>query len=544
MAGKKSALIVSIATFVSRIFGLIRDVVFARLFAANWLDTYLAAFQIPNLLRDMFAEGALSQAFTSTFTKLWEKEGEVSAWQLAQIIVSVILLILGGICLLGIATSYWLVLILKPGFAEPGQDWGELFLNPALADPEGKLILTMQLTQILWPFILFVSLAAMAMGMLNSRNFFGLPASASIVFNVTAVVGGVGLAYLFDPQENIWAPDFGPEAIYGVALGALLGGVGQLGIQVPLLFKIGFRFRWRAAFTDPRLMTVLKLMVPTVLAAMAVQINVLVNTGFVSFIEGGQTWYTFAFRLFQFPVGVFGVAIATVTLPAVARLKAGEDLPAFGREVEHALRFALYLTLPASVGLAVLAPQIVSIVFQGGAFGPADVAATADALRGFSLGIAGYSLIKVLIPCFIALDMPNTPFKVSCIAVGVNAVLATVFFWGLDLGVTGLAMTVSLVILINVTQLIVYMAWQAPLGNRADWVAFLSRMVLALGVLGGIAALAGWYATTFESHLLFCLVTLTGIGVAAVGYFAASLLVGLRESTELVAMVRRKLLRR
>jgi len=544
MAGKKSALIVSVVTFTSRIFGLVRDVVFARLFAANLLDTYLAAFQIPNLLRDMFAEGALSQAFTSTFTKLWEKEGEVSAWQLAQIVVTVILIVLGTICILGIATSYWLVLLLKPGFIEAGQDWATLFMDPSQADPDGKLLLTMYNTQILWPFILFVSLAAMVMGMLNSRSYFGLPASASIVFNITAVVGGVGLAYLFDPQENIWAPDFGPNAIYGVALGALLGGVGQLLIQLPLLLKIGFRFQWRAAFTDPRLITVLKLMVPTVLAAMAVQVNVLVNTGFVSYIEGGQTWYTFAFRLFQFPVGVFGVAIATVTLPAVARLKAGEDLPAFGREVENAMRFALFLTLPASVGLAVLAPQIVSIVFQGGEFQANDVAATAGALQAFALGIAGYSIIKVLIPCFIALDMPNTPFKVSCIAVGVNAVLAVVFFWVLDLGVTGLALTVSLVILINMTQLIVYMAMQAPLGARAEWFAFFGKLVIALAVLGGLSWLTGWFANTLDNHLIFILVTLTGIAIAGVGYFVACYAVGLRETTELVGMVRRKVLKR
>lgn len=541
MAGKKSALIVSVITFGSRIFGLVRDVVFARLFTANLLDTYLAAFQIPNLLRDMFAEGALSQAFTSTFTKLWEKEGEVSAWELAQIIVSVILLVLGTICLIGITCSYWIVLILKPGFIEPGQDWATLFFNPSLADPEGKLILTTQLTQILWPFILFVSLAAMAMGMLNSRNFFALPASASIVFNITAVVGGVALAFAFDPQESLWAPEFGPNAIYGVALGALLGGLGQLAIQLPLLLKIGFRFKWKVLFTDPRLITVLKLMIPTVLAAMAVQINVLVNTGFVSYIEGGQTWYTFAFRLFQFPVGVFGVAIATVTLPAVARLKAGEDLPAFGREVEHALRFSLYLTLPASVGLAVMAPQIVSIVFEGGAFQAEDVAATAAALQAFALGIAGYSIIKVLIPCFIALDMPNTPFKVSCIAVGVNVILATFFFWFLELGVTGLALTVSLVILINMTQLLVYMAWQAPLGKMADWVAFGSRLIVSLGALAGIAFLAGWYAETMENRWLYIIVTLAGVGVAGMAYFAASLIVGLRETHELVGMVRRKL---
>ncbi len=188
-----------------------------------------------------------------------------------------------------------------------------------------------------------------------------------------------------------------------------------------------------------------------------------------------------------------------------------------------------------------MAPQIVSIVFEGGAFRAEDVAATASALQAFALGIAGYSIIKVLIPCFIALDMPNTPFKVSCIAVGVNVVLATFFFWFLELGVTGLALTVSLVILINMTQLLVYMAWQAPLGNSADWLAFGSRLVVSLGALAGIAFLAGWYAETMESRWLYVIVTLAGVGVAGMAYFAASLMVGLRETHELVGMVRRKL---
>jgi len=504
-----------------------RDVVFGAMFGAGrMMDAYLAAFQIPNLLRDMFAEGALSQAFTSTFTKLWEKEGAASAWQLTQLILSTILLVLGLITTTGIVTSYWLVVVLNPGFTE---------------DPL-KVEITTQLTQILWPFILFTSLAAIVMGALNSRGYFGLPASASSVFNLVSVLLGVGLAYVIDPQPD-WTqlPKFGPNGIYAVAIGTLIGGLAQLVVQLPLFWKIGYRFRWHIDFRDPRFIMVLSLMGPTVLAAMAVQINVIINGIFLSHIEGGRTWYQYAFRLFQFPVGVFGVAVATVILPAVARFKAADDSKGFGRAVEDALRFAFYLTLPASFGLAVLAPQIVRMVYQYGHFDADDARMTAYSLQAFSIGIAGYSGIKVLIPCFIALNQPNTPFKVSCIAIVINGIMASSFFLLTGLGHIGLSLTVSFVIIINFLQLLWYLQGQVPLGRASRWAAFFGKVALAASALASVGYGIGLIADQMTSRLLFTLMTLLAVASAGIAFFGVSWVLQLSESVELLDMLKRKL---
>ena len=295
----------------SRILGLVREQVFAAMFGTGkCLDAFLAAFQIPNLLRDLFAEGALSTAFTTTFAKTLEKEGEPPAWHLASLLFSAMILIVGTICVVGIAASPWLVHVTNFGFH----------------DTPGKYELTVSLTRILFPFILFVSLASVVMGVLNARHIFGLPASASTVFNLVSVIAGVLLGYAFDPQADWRHPNFGERALFGVTLGVLLGGLAQLGMQLPALWKLGFRFRWELKFNDPRLRKVWALAWPSMIAGCAVQVNVLINGMFASEINGARGWLNCAFRLMQFPIGVFGVAIATVTLPAVARLHARKDM--------------------------------------------------------------------------------------------------------------------------------------------------------------------------------------------------------------------------
>lgn len=501
------AWVVSLAVIGSRLMGLVREQVFAAMFGAGkHLDAFLAAFQIPNLLRDLFAEGALSTAFTTTFTKTWHKEGAAPAWSLANLLFSTMIVAVGAICLLGIFASPLIVQVTNFGFHHV----------------PGKFEITVQLTRLLFPFIVFVSLAAVVMGALNARHVFGLPASASTAFNIVSVIAGVALAFVFDPQADWRHPDFGMRALYGVSLGVLLGGVAQLGVQLPALWRQGFRFHWRLDFTDPRLRLVWRLAWPSIIAGAAVQVNVLVNGMFASEIDGARSWLNCAFRLMQFPIGVFGVAVATVTLPAVALHHARDDLTAFGQTVRESLRLAIFMTLPAAVGLFALAPEIIRVIYQHGQFTVYATMQTAAALRAFSVGLVGYAAIKVLAPCFTALDRPKIPLQVSLAGIGVNLVLNFLLVKGFGLGHIGLALTTGVLALINFGQLLFFLRRHVAVGGWRNWVSFLAR-------LGGASALAGLLAigaTRLSSGLwagmpgalfsLFCGLTLAVAGFLAV----------------------------
>lgn len=526
-SAKKSAATVSLAVVCSRLFGLVREQVFAAMFGAGkLLDACNAAFQIPNLLRDLFAEGALSTSFTTTFTKLWEKEGAAAAWALARLVISTVILVLGALCLAGIYFSEEIVAATNYGFTTV----------------PGKFALTVELTRILFPFILFVSLAAVVMGMLNARHIFGLPASASTAFNIVSVVCGVALAYWLDPQPDWRNPHFSEKALYGVCFGVLLGGMAQLVVQLPALWKLGFRYSWKLDFSNPHLRTVMKLMLPSIIAGAAVQVNVLVNGIFASYIDGGRSWLNCAFRLMQFPIGVFGVAIATVTLPTVSRLHALKDSSAFGKTVEEALRFAFFLTVPASLGLAILAKPIIFLIYQHGRFDAADTQQTAIALQAFSLGLAGYAAIKVLVPCFYALDRPRTPLRVSLFGIGLNLALNFALVYGLDMGHVGLALTTALIAIVNFGQLSYYLGRHVNCGTVTSWRQYFIRLTIASGCCASVA-LAGFFAMewywlgAFWPTLLACGAT---IFLATTVYFTVAHALSMEETGELAAYLKRK----
>jgi putative peptidoglycan lipid II flippase len=472
MSTRRSAAIVSLAVMLSRVMGLVREQVFAAMFGTGKLmDAYIAAFRLPNMLRDLFAEGALSTAFTASFTKTWEKEGAPAAFHLANLVISAVLVLLGGICLVGILAAPWLVEVTNFGFHQV----------------PGKYELTVRLTRILFPFILFVSLGAVVMGMLNARYIFGLPASASTAFNVVSVVAGVAGAYWLDPQPIWWEPHFTERALDGVCGGILLGGLAQLLIQLPGLLRIRYRFRWEFRLRDSRLHEVWRLMWPSVLAGSAVQINVLINGLFASQIDGAASWLNFAFRLMQFPIGVFGVAIATVTLPAVAREEARQDLKAFGSTVEKSLRLAFFLTIPSAIGLAVLAEPIIRVIYEHGRFNTVDTWQTAMALQAYAAGLAAYAAIKVLVPCFYALNDPMRPLRVSLYGIGLNLVLNFVLWYGLHWGHVGLAAATSSIAILNLGQLLWALRGHVDFGNWARWMQHLGAVSGAGIVCGGVA---------------------------------------------------------
>ena len=526
---RRSAGVVGLAVIASRLFGLAREQVFAAMFGAGkLLDVYLASFQIPNLLRDLFAEGALSIAFTTMFTRSWDQEGEKPAWEMANLILSAMIFLMGVLCVVAIAAAPLLVEVTNHGYHTI----------------PGKFEMTVRLTRVLFPFILFVSLAAAVMGMLNARFVFGVPASASTVFNIVSIVAGVSLAYAFDPAARAhWNhPLFTFRALYGVSLGVLLGGLAQLVMQLPSLYRLGFRFHWRLNLRDPRLAQLWSLMWPSVVAGAAVQVNVLVNGNFASEINGGRSWLFCAFRLMQFPLGVFGVSLATATLPAVTRAFARGDMTGFGATARDSLRLAWFLALPASVGLAVLASPIIAVIYQHGRFSAYDTAQTALALQAYSLGLAGYAAIKVLTPCFYALGLPRTPLRISLVGIAVNLVFNILNVKVLGLGHAGLALATSVVALVNFLQLMEALSRRVDIGGLRQWTLFLLRCSVAAAVCGAVAWGVNHLVETATTNRPWRAAGLAvAIGASVPVYFGAARLLRLDESVQAWRTLRRRI---
>jgi putative peptidoglycan lipid II flippase len=529
---RRSAGVTGLAVLGSRLVGLVREMVFPAMFGAGKvLDAYYAAFQLPNLLRDLFAEGALSTAFTALFTRTWDKEGEAPAWQLANLTLSAMVFVLGLIAIAGIVAAPFIVQATNFGFhAIPG-----------------KFELTVSLTRVMFPFIVFVSLAAAVMGMLNSRFVFGVPASASTVFNVVSVVLGVAFAFALDEKARAtWPhPVFGVASTYGVCLGVLAGGLAQLGMQLPSLFRLGFRFQWRLELNNPRLKELWSLMWPSLISGSLTQVNVIVNGVFASEINGGRSWLNCAFRLMLLPIGLFGVSLATVTLPAVARRFARDDLGAFGRTVQSSLRLAFFLTIPASVGLAVLAAPIIAMIYQHGHFTAHDTYETALALQAYTLGLAAYAAIRLLTPCFYALNQPMTPMRIALIGIGVNLTLNFINTQILHFGHAGLALSTSCVATLNFLQLSTALSRRVGFGGVGDWLGFLSRVGLASAACGATAwGLYHLAQTEIHDVTLRTLGLFGAIGASVLVYGAAGYALRIKETTEAVGLVQRRLLRR
>jgi putative peptidoglycan lipid II flippase len=364
------------------------------------------------------------------------------------------------------------------------------------------------------------------------------------VFNIVSIVAGVSLAYAFDPSARAhWThPLFTQRALYGVSVGVLLGGAAQLAMQLPSLYRLGFRFRWRLDLRDPRLARLWSLMWPSVVAGAAVQVNVLVNGNFASEINGGRSWLFCAFRLMQFPLGIFGVSLATATLPAVARAFGRGDMAGFGATARDSLRLAWFLALPASAGLAALAGPIITLIYQHGRFSAHDTAQTALALQAYSLGLAGYAAIKVLTPCFYALGLPKTPLRISLIGIAVNLTLNLLNVWVFGLGHAGLALATSGVALVNFLQLMAALSKRVDLGGLGQWTGFLMRCLAAAALCGAAAWGVNHLAEAATASRLWRAVGLgAAIGVSVPIYFGAARLMRLDESVQAWRMIRRRL---
>ena len=426
----RSAGVVAAAVLLSRITGMIREVVMARLFGAGAAnDAFQLAFRIPSLVRNLFAEGALSSAFVPVFTRSLTK-GRREAGELSNLVATGIFLIVGPMCILGAVFSPQLVRLLAPGFE----------LVP------GKFALTVLLTRIMFPFLLLVALAAQAMGALNACGLFGVPALASSFFNIGSILAGLALGYTVGRGTN-------HGLIVCMACGVLAGGAMQLLWQIPSVMREGFRFHPRVDWNHPGLREIVRMMGPAILGNAALQINLVVNMNLAStiadasgqVINGPVSWLGYAFRFMQLPVGLFGVAIASVTLPAISRSAGLRQMDEFRATLANSLGTVLLLTIPSSVGLAVMGESMIAAVYQGGRFTAYDTHQTAIALTCFSAGLAGYSALKTLAPAFYALGDARTPMLVSLASIAVNFAASYLMVKRAGIGHAGLALSTACV---------------------------------------------------------------------------------------------------
>ena len=426
----RDAGLTGIATLTSRILGLARDQVLAAFFGAgNDMDAFVVAFRVPNLVRDLFAEGAMSAAFVPTFTRELSLKGKTEAWRLGNNVVNGLLIVTGALVVAGIVFARPLVALYAGDFARV----------------PGKLELTVQLTRLLLPFLTMVAVAAAAMGMLNSLHHYFVPALSPAMFNVATIVGVVALTPLM--------PRAGLPPIMAVAISALAGGLGQAAIQWPPLRREGFRYRAIFEPRDAALRRILVLMGPGTIGLAATQVNLFVNTLLAtSQGTGAASWLTYAFRLMYLPIGLFGASIGTAVLPAVSRHAAAGDAEAIRRTVSRGLALMLVLNVPATLGLVVLAGPIVQLLFERGRFLPADTAATASALRLYAVGLAGYSAVRIASPTFYAIGESRVPAAVSAAAIVVNVAASVLLVR--TVGFAGLALGTSLAAIANAALLL------------------------------------------------------------------------------------------
>jgi len=467
----RSAGVVSVAVFMSRVTGLLRESVMARLFGAGLLyDAFMLGFRIPNLTRDLFAEGALSSAFVPTFSEYLSQRSKEEAARLANLVATALIIVVGAVCAAGMIFAPVLVHLLAPGFA---------------AVPN-KFELAVRMTRIMFPFLLLVALAAQAMGVLNACNRFGVPAMASTFFNIGSVGFGIVLGVWLGPLLHL-------ARIEGMAIGVVLGGALQLTWQLPSLHRLGFRFHVALDWSDPGLRRILTLMVPAILGNAAVQINVMVNTNFASSIsdpirglDGPVSWLSYAFRFMQLPLGLFGVAMASATLPSIARSVARGEMDEFRRTLSNSLGTVFLLTIPSSVGLVVLGKSIIGAIYQGGRFQLYDTQQTAVALSYYAIGLMGYAALKVLSPAFYALNDARTPMLVSLGSILVNYAVASTMIRFAGFGHAGLALSTSAVALFGFLVLFAILRQRIGGVYGRDLVTQIGKVSLASAIMGAV----------------------------------------------------------
>lgn len=500
----KALATVSGMTLLSRVLGFVRDAVIAHIFGAGMAnDAFVVAFRLPNLLRRLFAEGAFSQAFVPILAEYKNQLGAQEARQLVDRVASLLSLVLLAVTLLGMLLAPVLIYLTAPGFA---------------ADTE-KFELTVALTRITFPYILFMSLVALAAGVLNTWSRFALPAFTPVLLNLSFIGMALFAAPYFDPP------------IMALAWAVLLGGLLQLAIQLPALARIGMLPRFSFSLRDAGVNRILKLMAPAILGVSVAQISLLINTVFASLLpEGSVSWLYFADRLMEFPAGLLGAALGTILLPSLAKCHADDKQAEFSVLLDWGLRLTLMLTLPAALAMALLGVPLVATLFQHGAFTAADALQTRSALLAYSLGLTSLILIKVLAPGFYARQNIRTPVKIAILSLCVTQLLNLLFIFGLGLNHAGLALSISLAASLNAGLLYHGLRKAGSYQPQAGWASFGGKLLLALMVMGGVLWLGvgaenHWLQLDMQQKILKLAVLCLG---GAASYFATLFLLGFR----------------
>ncbi len=511
----RAAGVVGMATLLSRIFGFIRDMVVAKMFGAGTAtDAFFVAFRIPNLLRRLVGEGALTACFIPVYSEYIAHKTKEEANHLVHVAFSLLATVLVVMSLLGILLAPWIVKLMAYGF---------------LQDPE-KFQFTVFLTRLMFPYIFFISLVALAMGALNSRNHFAAPAFAPVLLNLSIVLCALLLSPMFQ------------EPIVSLAVGVMVGGLAQFLFQIPFLRQIGITFRWAWEWSHPGIRRVGSLMAPSVLGLAVVQLNVLINTFLASYLaEGSVSYLYYADRLLEFPMGVFAIAIATAVLPSFSDQAIRKDWNSLKETVGFALRLTFFVTFPAMIGLVVLRYPIISLLFQRGAFDAHSTAMTAQALLFYAVGLVAFAGVRIIVPAFYSLQDTKTPVRVAILALLANAGFGVILMFPLKHG--GLALATSLSAGLNFILLLLFLRKKiGSLNGTRIWASFF-RYLVAAGIMAlvvhWVIGMAQWEIEGFTIEKLFTLIAAIGSGVTVYG--GASLFLGCEELSTLSRMIRRKI---
>jgi len=499
----------TVGTAVSRVMGLVREMVFAHLFGVGAAtDAFNVAFRVPNLLRDLFAETALSAAFVPVLTAEKAK-GKESQNRLASNIFNVLFVVTGLVSLAGLLLAPVLAKAIAFGFGRV----------------PGKIALTAQLTAVLFPFLLFVSLGAWAMSYLNTERSFFVPSVAPAVFNLFSI--------LFPLLTYGWYASRGKEPIFGMAVGVLIGGLMQFLVQAPLLRRKGFRWSPVLSFRDPEFRRVMALFVPVAIGLAGTRMNVLVNTILVTpLAEGSVSWLNYAFRIMHLPLGLFGIAVGTVALPSLSRLVLANDITAVKSTLTDSLKMVLFLTVPTSALIACLAVPVTRAIYERGHFTTADTLATAGALVLYALGIPFMSALRNVAAVFYAYKDAKTPMVASFCSIGLNLVLNVTLMW--VLGFMAFPLSTTLAAILNVAVLYALLPRKVGPMELGPLASYAGRLAAASAAGGG----AAWLGNRFLGGALGTSFVATAASVAACGliglgvFFAASRLLGLTETRD------------
>ena len=508
----KSTAVVGGMTMISRLLGFMRDVVFANLFGAGALtDAFFVAFKIPNFLRRLFAEGAFSQAFVPVLTEYRAQRDKAAVRLLIANTTGVLGAILLLLTILAILGSDYLIMLFAPGFMD---------------DPI-KFSLASDMLQITFPYLLFISLTALAGGILNSYDKFAVPAITPVWLNLILIGAAFGFTSQFDPP------------IVALAWGVLIAGMVQLLFQIPFLLQMGLLSRPRWGWHDSGVRRILKLMLPAIFGSSVAQINLLLDTIIASFlISGSVSWLYYSDRLVEFPLGIFGIAMATVILPSLSKKHAEADPESFSKTLDWALRWVLLIGMPASVGLILLAGPMLTTLFNYGEFQSSDVAMATLSLMAYGVGLLGFMLVKVLAPGFYARQDTKTPVRYGIYSMVANMGMNILFVVPLAMnGIAGahagLALATSLAAFINAGLLFRYLYKEGIYRAEAGWGLFVVRLFVANILLAAMIMVINSDISIWLEWAMFDRVMqlLLLIGSSVVGYLVVLYLVGIRPQT-------------